>query len=202
MIGGAARSGKTILAARMLAEYGLSYFSIDTLIAKLASSEPRLGLEVSDGPLKRAKIIWPTLRKIASEACRRNEEFLLEGDALLPSQVMELGRGSHTGLKACFIGYADVDPARKLRTVRHYAQGRTYWTDVLYDTRLLELIGELRTFSEYIRRECGHYKIPYFDGSVCFAGALRDAQSYLRSGVPHDFRHTQHFNQSSLRWPK
>jgi hypothetical protein len=201
IIGGAPRSGKSVLAQRMLAEHGLPYFSIDTLIAALAGTQPELGLRVSDPPMKRIEIIWPTLRKIARDASHSGDEFLLEGDALLPKQVMEFADDSHAGVKACFIGYADVDPTRKLRAIRHYAAGRTDWTDELDDARLLHLIGEFRAFSEYLRSECCHYKIPYFDGSACFASALRDAETYLHSGAEPARPHPSRSFQSSLRLP-
>jgi hypothetical protein len=201
MIGGAPRSGKTTLARRMLAEHGLPYFSIDMLIASLASAESLLGLRVRDPPLKRAEVIWPTLRKIAIDASQNDHEFLLEGDVLLPKHAMEFGHGPHAGIMACFIGYADVEPPKKLRAIRHYAAGRTDWTHELDDVHLLKLIGDLRTFSKYLRRECCHYKIPYFDGSTCFASALRDAEAYLHSAAWLDRGHTPHSPQYNLRLP-
>lgn len=199
IIGGAPRSGKTILAQRMLAEHGIPHFSIDALIAGLASAEPELGLRVSDPPMKRMEVIWPTLRKMASPALQNNAKFLLEGDVLLPKHLMEFGNDAHIGIKACFIGYADVDAAKKLRAIRQYAADQTDWTDELDDLRLLDLIGEFRSFSEYLRRECCHYRIPYFDGSACFASALRDAEAYLQSGAELDHPHAP---QSLLHaWP-
>jgi hypothetical protein len=188
MVGGAPRCGKTILARRMLAEHGLSCVSIDALIANLVREEPALGLRVSDPAPKRIEVMWPILRKIAGDAARNGDEFLLEGDVLLPEHAMELGHGAHTGIKACFIGYADVDPAKKLLAIRQYAEGRPDWTHELDDSRLLNLIGEFRAFSEYLRHECCHYKIPYFDGSRCFAAALRDSKAFLKSGSRLDYR--------------
>lgn len=202
MIGGAPRSGKTILAQRMLADYGLPYFPVDALIASLASAEPALGLRVSDPALKRTEVIWPILRKLISDASHSGDELVLEGDVLLPKHVMEFGQGSHPGIKACFIGYADVDPAKKLRAIRQYAAGRTDWTHEIDDVRLLNLIGELRTFSEYLRYECCHYKIPYFDGSRCFARALHDAEAYLQPSARLDHPHAQQVLQSSLSLPQ
>ena len=84
MIGGAPRSGKTTLARRMLAEHGVPYFSIDTLIASLASAEPELGMRVSDPALKRMEVVWPTIRKVASDVLQSGDDLLLEGDVLLP----------------------------------------------------------------------------------------------------------------------
>ncbi len=189
MIGGAPRSGKTTLARRMLAEHGVPYFSIDTLIASLASASPELGMRVCDPALKRMEIVWPTIRKVANDVLQSGDDLLLEGDVLLPKHLMEFGHGTYAGIKACFIGYADVDPVKKLRAIREHAADGIDWTEELDDARLLSLIGELRTFSEYLRRECCHYKIPYFDGSTCFASAIREAKTYLHSAALLDPPH-------------
>ncbi len=189
MIGAAPRSGKTTLARRMFAEYGVPYFSIDTLIASLASASPELGMRVSDPALKRVEIVWPTIRKVASDVVQSSDDLLLEGDVLLPKHLIEFGHSTHAGIKACFIGYVDVHPVKKLRAIREHAADGTDWTEELDDARLLDLIGELRTFSEYLRRECCHYKIPYFDGSTCFAGAIREAKTYLHSAALLDPPH-------------
>jgi hypothetical protein len=114
---------------------------------------------------------------------------------------VEFGHGSYTGIKACFIGYADVDPVKKLHAIRAHAADGIDWTEELDDAPLLNLIGELRTFSEYLRRECCHYKIPYFDGSVCFASAIRAAKAYLRSDGGLDHLLAPPSSQSSLRLP-
>ncbi len=201
MIGGAPRSGKTTLARRMLAEHGVPYFSIDTLIASLASAEPELGMRVSDPALKRMEVVWPTIRKIASDVLESGDDFLLEGDVLLPKHLIEFDHSTHAGIKACFIGYADVDPVKKLRAIREHASDGIDWTEELDDARLLSLIGELRTFSDYLRRECCHYKIPYFDSSTCFASAIREAKTCLRSPAQLERLHAPPSLQSSLRLP-
>jgi len=85
MIGGAPRSGKTTLARRMLAEDGLPYFSIDTLIASLARAEPELGMQVSDPALKRIEVVWPTLRKIANDVLQSGDDLLLKATCSYPS---------------------------------------------------------------------------------------------------------------------
>ena len=199
LIGGAPRSGKTTLARRMLAEHGVPYFSIDTLIASLASAQPELGMRVSDPALKRMEIVWPTIRKVANDVLESGDDLLLEGDVLLPKHLIEFGHSNHAGIKACFIGYADVDPVKKLRAIREHVAAGIDWTEELDDARLLNLIGELRAFSEYLRRECCHYKIPYFDGSVCFASAIREAKTHLHSPAQLEHLHAPPSPQSNLR---
>jgi hypothetical protein len=120
---------------------------------------------------------------------------------LLPKHLMEFGQGTHAGIRACFIGHADVDPVNRVHTIRQHAADGTDWTELLDDARLLNLIGELRAFSEYLRRECCHYKIPYFDGSTCFARAISEAKTYLRSVALLDPPHAPPSLQSSLRLP-
>ena len=146
-------------------------------------------MRVSDPALKRMEIVWPTIRKVASDVVQSGDDLLLEGDVLLPKHLIEFGHSTHAGIKACFIGYADVDPVKKLRAIREHAADGIDWTEELDDARLLDLIGELRTFSEYLRRECCHYKIPYFDGSTCFASAIREAKTYLHSAALLDPPH-------------
>ena len=100
-----------------------------------------------------------------------------------------------------FIGYADVDPVKKLHAIRAHAADGIDWTEELNDARLLNLIGELRAFSEYLRSECVHYKILNFDGSTCFSHAIREARTYLHSAALLDPPPAPPSLQSSLRFP-
>ena len=183
ILGGAARAGKTILARRICSGRDVTHFSIDKLIAGLAVTSPEMGLNTRDPARKRAEILWPVLRSIASQAARGGKDFLLEGDALLPGHVAELSSERSDAVKVCFIGYAHADPDAKLRAIRHYAAGREDWTHELDDAALLKLIGELCDFSEFLHCECRRHGIAYFDGSARFSRALRDAEAYLQLPV-------------------
>ncbi len=201
LIGGAARAGKTILARRICAGRGAAHISIDTVIARLATTMPELGLEIRDPARKRAEIVWPVLRAIAENSSRASTEFLLEGDALLPSQAASVIQARPGAVKACFIGYAHANPETKLREIRRYAAGRDDWTHELGDAALLKLIGELRTFSGYLRSECGRHGVAYFDASDRFAIALQDAESYLQLPGSSARQPAPQPAQSSLRFP-
>ncbi|HUY26733.1 MAG TPA: hypothetical protein VMV27_04885 [Candidatus Binataceae bacterium] len=201
IVGGAARAGKTILARRFCGGRGVTHFSIDKLITDLASARPELGLRIRDSARRRAQIIWPALRPIAIEASRADKEFLIEGDALLPSRVAEFAAGRDRAVRACFIGYAHADAEAKLRSIRHYAAGRDDWTHELDDAALLRLIGELRGFSGYLRRECRRHGVAYFDASDRFVGALQDAERYLQSPISSAHELAPQPDQSSLRLP-
>ncbi|HEY6394035.1 MAG TPA: hypothetical protein VIX12_01385 [Candidatus Binataceae bacterium] len=181
IVGGAPRAGKSILARQMLAEHHLPYFSVDTLMMGIAKGMPEFGLRLCDPALKRAGPLWPIVRGMAESFVERGDDYLLEGDVILPSHIVELDSKFSPGIRSCFIGYALIDPVKKMRAIRSYAAGKTDWTQELDDADLLELIGELKGFSDYLRRECCRYRLPYFDGSARFSKALREASAHLRS---------------------
>jgi hypothetical protein len=201
LIGGAARAGKTILARRICRGGRVTHFSIDKLIAGLAATAPELGLKIRDPARKRAEILWPVLRLIAGQASRAGEDFLLEGDALLPGRVAEFISSRSLAAKACFIGYAHANPKAKLRAIRRYAADRNDWTHKLDDAALLKLIGELRDFSESLRGECRLHGVPYFDASDRFASRLHDAEAYFQLPPGSAKRPALRCAQSSLRLP-
>ncbi|MHB8384323.1 MAG: hypothetical protein ACYDC3_18510 [Candidatus Binataceae bacterium] len=201
LIGGAARAGKTILARQICAGQAAAHISIDKVIAGLVTTMPELGLEIRDPARTRAEIVWPVLRVIAAKAALASRKFLLEGDALLPSQVAGLIQARPGAVKACFIGYALANPETKLYEIRRYAAGRDDWTHELDDSALLELIETLRIFSEYLRSECREHGVAYFDASDRFAAALQDAEVYIHLPSMSARQPAPQPAQSSLRFP-
>jgi hypothetical protein len=182
IIGGAPRAGKSILAQRMLAERNLAYFPTDILMMGIAKAMPQSGLKPRDSAPTRAEIMWPMLRAMASTIIENGDDYLLEGDVLMPSHVVELRERFGLGIKPCFMGYASIDSSVKMRDIRQFAAGKKDWTNECEDAHLLRLVLELRKFSQVLRDECRELRLPYFDGSLSFSSAIAEAATYLRSG--------------------
>ncbi len=181
IIGGAPRAGKSILAQRMLAERNLAYFPTDILMMGIAKAMPQSGLKPRDSAPTRAEIMWPMLRAMASTIIENGDDYLLEGDVLMPSHVVELRERFGPAIKSCFMGYASIDSSVKMRDIRQFAAGKTDWTNECEDAHLLRLVLELRKFSQVLRDECREFRLPYFDGSLSFSGAIAEAATYLGS---------------------
>jgi hypothetical protein len=179
IIGGAPRAGKSILAQRMLAERKLAHFPTDILMMGLAQAMPQSGLKHRDSAPARAEIMWPLLRAMASNIIENGGDYLLEGDVLMPRHVVELRERFGPVVKSCFVGYATVDPAVKMRHIRQFAGGKKDWTNECEDEHLLRLLFELRKFSESLRDQCREFQLQYFDGSQSFFGAIGEAADYL-----------------------
>jgi hypothetical protein len=179
LIGGAPRAGKTILARRMLAGHRVAYFSLDALMSGIANALPEWGIKVPDPALKRAAATWPLVRAMALNLIESGDDYLIEGDVILPEHVAELHSNFASQIRACFLGYSSIDPAKKMRAIRRYASAGD-WTRSLTDAHLLKLTGELRDFSGYLRAECAAHGLAYFDESAGFPEMLEQALAYLR----------------------
>ncbi len=151
IIGGAPRAGKSILAQRMLEECRLAYFPTDTLMMGLATALPQLGLKPSASPSMRAPIMWPILRGMAVKILENHEDYLLEGDVLMPAHAAELRKGFGSALRACFLGYETVDSVAKVRDIRRHGAGNEDWTNECDDAHLLRIVEEFKNLSRDIR---------------------------------------------------
>lgn len=181
IVGGAARAGKSIIARKFLLETKIPYFSLDVLMTGLANASPRFGVNPEASNIARAEKLWPVARAVAINIIETDLDYLLEGDSILPEQVIELAREYNGRVKACFIGYVDIDPALKLKEMREFSGHPNDWVSGHSDEYVLSLINEMIEFSKYLRQECKQSNIPYFDVSYNFSNTIDSVVSYLRS---------------------
>ncbi len=181
LIGGAPRAGKSILARRLLTMRKVPYFPTDLLMMGLAKSMALPGLNPHHSAQTRSPMMWPILRGIATTIVENGDDYLLEGDVLMPENAAELRNRFGAAVRACFLGYENVDPARKMRDIRRHDADRSEWTYDCDDAHLMRLIGEFKTLSEELRRECADYDLRYFDGSEDLLATVEAAVAYLGS---------------------
>jgi hypothetical protein len=178
IIGGASRSGKTLLARRVVAEKRIPYFPLDALFGALANGAPQLGVAYENSLMERPVKMWPITKPLLEFFFAEEKDFLIEGDSILPSQIQEL-LVANKPVKACFIGYTKLDANEKLETVRRYHQGEIDWTKGISDTEMLPMVDEMIEFSKYLEQECDRLGIKYFDVSQDFEGVRDEVFEYL-----------------------
>jgi hypothetical protein len=181
-IGGAARAGKSILVRRLLAEQQLPYLSLDVLKMGLARGAPEYGIDPNAGGLPVAERLWPLVREMSRSLLFDRVHYVFEGE-LLPSHVAALRDAYPSQVYGCFLGYAQIAPAQKLRDIRRYTDHPNDWPQEYTDTALLPIIAREIAFSQYVCRECAVYGWPYFDTSHQFALAHDQAAAYVRSAM-------------------
>ena len=178
ILGGASRSGKTLLARRAVAEKQIPYFPLYALFGALVHGVPEKGLRYEDSLLERPVKLWPLAKHFFNFFFKEEKGYLIEGDSILPSQIHELIVESKP-VRCCFLGYAELTKDEKLSLVRQYHQGDIDWTKGISDEEMLPMIDEMIQFSKYLRDECAKHGIKYFDISHDFEGVRNEAFEYL-----------------------
>jgi len=178
VIGGASRSGKTLLSRRVVAEKQIPYFPLDALFGALAHGAPELGVRYESSLMDRPVKMWPLVKHLLNTFLKEEREYLVEGDSILPSQINEF-IVEQKPVKCCFLGYTDLTKDEKLSLIRQYHQGEIDWTKNISDKEMLIMIDEMIEFSKYLEQECAKYSIKYFDVSHDFESVRNEAFEYL-----------------------
>jgi hypothetical protein len=178
IIGGASRSGKTLLSRRAVVERQIPYFPLDALFGALARGVPQLGVAYENTLMERPHKMWPVAQHMFSFFLEEEKNFLIEGDSILPSQIDELLKQGKQ-IRCCFLGYTALTKDEKLALVRKHNQGETDWTRGISDEEMLKMVDEMIQFSKYLKDECAKYGLAYFDVSHDFEGVRAKAFEYL-----------------------
>jgi len=116
---------------------------------------------------------------MAENALETGVECIFEGDMLLPSHAAELQTLEEVRVRACFVGYSEVEPGRKLAEIRHHSGHSNDWLNEHGDEEVLSLIRYGIDFSRYLLEECGRLGLKYFDCSVDFEDTVDAVVQYL-----------------------
>lgn len=177
-VGGAARTGKGIIAHRLLREQHIPYLSLDVLKMGLTRGMPALGITPDAGARVVAEQLWPLVREMTPNLIGEGVPYLIEGE-VLPYQVAELREGNPDRVAACFLGYASISPSRKLAEIRQIGGSRNDWPAELTDEALLAIIEREIAFSRYLQAECSAHQFAYFDTSVDFSRSHAQAIDFI-----------------------
>ncbi len=187
IVGGVARSGKSIVARAMLAQQGVPYFSLDFLMMGLARGLPQAGVDPEAPSDEIARRIWPVVEAMSVNILEVGIDYLIEGDSVLPAQIHALGSAHPSLVRPCFIGYPRVDPEAKIAAMRANSALPNDWISIYPPTTILSFIQAMIALSQQFEIQCRESSIPFFDVSDHFANVIEDVITYLRTGhiEPH-----------------
>ena len=179
LLGGSPRAGKSTIGRKFTSETGIPYFGLDYLKMGIARGWPESGVDPNGGDLKIAKKIWPVVKGMAMTLVEEGEDCLLEGTYLLPEYVVELQQMYKDKIRACFIGYTEIDTWEKVRQIREYGMpsGALSWVKGEGDRENVEF---LKRFSVYIKDECNKYSLTYFENASDHWGTVAEVARFLK----------------------
>lgn len=179
MIGGASRSGKSLAARKILEEKRIPFLSVDFLVMGFTNGMPQVGIHADLPGEVIAKHIWPFLKGICICMIENGEDFVIEGESMMPHQINELLQKYPDDVRTCFIGYTRISENDKLLEIRNNSSELNDWTTPETDESVRKHIQKMISFSKIIEDECNRLGIKYFDSSTDFLGINRNIVDFL-----------------------
>lgn len=182
LLGGVARTGKSTIARRFLAQTGIPFFALDYLMMGCSNGAPLLGVDPNEGDQQTAAKLAPIIKAMATAMLENGETYLLEGVQLQPQVAAELSHQFPDQVRTAFVGYAEIDPLTKAQQIRQFDGGNNDWLSHESDEELLATVARLKAMSQWVRAECQTYSLPYFDTSADFTATLDRVVDFLKAG--------------------
>jgi 2-phosphoglycerate kinase len=170
IIGGAARSGKSIISRKIAVEHRISYLPLDSLKTAFYIGKPELGIDSKKSYKENARKMWPFIKPFIINLIQIGEDYQIEGDTILPSQVYELlqDKKINKSIRVCFVGYSNIKPEKKLEDIRNNHGNINDWLQDKTDAYVLSVIKDRIKYSRFLKEECEKYNIQYIDMSKDF----------------------------------
>lgn len=179
IIGGTSRSGKSIIARKLLDSTKLPYLSLDWMVMGFTNGIPEYGIRDTLFPDEIAKRMWNFVKAMCENILWLDLDYVIEGEAILPEHVRELIEKYPDKVKACFVGYAEAEVSKKVKDIKTYSTGANDWLSNNPDEYIINHINNMINYSLYIKEQCAAYRIPYFDTSDNFTKTIDDTVSFL-----------------------
>jgi hypothetical protein len=179
LVSGASRSGKTIIANKILGHRNIPYMSTDWLMMGFTNGVPEFGIHDRLFPDEIARRIWSFLKATCESVLVSDIDYVIEGEAILPELVQRLMDEYPDKIRICFIGYTDVDPHVKAADIKTHSDGKDDWLLKESDEYLYDHIDNMVAHSKSIKADCEKYAMRYFDTSADFTRTIELAIRYL-----------------------
>ncbi len=158
LIGGAPRTGKSLLAQKIVATHPMSSLSCDFLYD--LTQVKNINNFAEADLITKGTLFYPTLQELLINVSRRSENCVIDGEVILPQFIPELA--TKYNIKSCFIGL----PVTNLDTILTHG-GYFNWPKWKLENGLATEINDLaeQTINKslIIKTEAQKYNLPYFD---------------------------------------
>ena len=179
LVSGASRSGKTLIAKKILADKQIPYLSLDWLMMGFNGGIPEYGIHHLLWPNEIAKKMWPFFQGMIDSMLVDGMDYVIEGEAMLPELVADLVEKYPNKVKAVFVGYTEINVEDKVALVKKHRDGDNDWLTNKSDEYIRDHINNMIGYSKMIKRGCEKHGLSYFDTSKDFLGATEAATAFL-----------------------
>ena len=179
IISGSSRSGKTIVAKKVMKQCQFPYLSLDWLVMGFTNGIPEYGIHDKLWPDEIAERIWDYLEAMLESMIWTGADVIIEGEAVLPEQINEFSEKHPGQIKICYLGYSNVSIEQKVQEIYQYSLGKNDWLTKESPAYVEDHTGNMITYSKKIEKDCKKYGLKYFDTSENFTQTLDKVIAYL-----------------------
>lgn len=179
LIGGTSRSGKSIISIKLLTEKGIPYLPLDAIVMGFTNGIPEYGIHDKLLPNEIAKRMWTFTKALCETLIYHDNDYVVEGEALLPEHVRSLANEHGNKIRACFLGYCETTVDQKVQEIKTNKGDCDDWLVKESDAYISRHVMTMIDYSQFIRDECKIYQMHYFDVSHNFNRAVDEAVRYL-----------------------
>ena len=183
LVGGTSRSGKTLIARKILADNHIPYLSLDWLMMGFNDGIPEYGIHHLLWPNEIAEKMGPFLLGMIDSMLVDGMDYVIEGEAMLPRLVADLVEKHPDKIRAVFVGYTDINARDKVALVKQHGNGENDWLTKKSDEYIRDHVENMIAYSKMVRSGCEQHRLPYFDTSDDFSGAIEAAADFLVGDV-------------------
>ena len=179
LVGGAPRTGKSILGQRVSAKLKIGWISTDSLIQILrAKNVQGIKVEWNAAPeaiAADAEWFFPCLERFVWSVSAMAEGYVIEGVDFVPAQVAQLA--ARWPIRSVFLGCSKMP-------LEHFDQfGCSRGYAMLPEEMRRQIAQDVPLWSEFIRQEAERFCYPYVDMIDDFPSRLTEAETVLATGA-------------------
>jgi 2-phosphoglycerate kinase len=172
LIGGEARSGKTIVRKKLLSKYQISGIGTDSIRYMLSHTLKDSGIDHNNTPEINGPLMWPFIDNLIKDlSIYAAEDYVIEGDILLPKYLKTYKESS--GIKVCYIGFPTVSISQKMKNILQ-SRKEGDWTKEYTEKELKKFVKWSIKESKKYQRQCKKYGITFYDLSVDFETRINE----------------------------
>jgi len=176
LIGGAPRTGKSVISQQVSAKLRIGWISTDLLYEVLRVKQvegAKTSWDASTEAIKAsADWFYPCLERFVRGVSSMADHYLVEGVDFLPSHAAKLC--AQHPVRALFLGCSSLSLADFNKYPGH-SPGYQY----LPEEMKRQIVSDIPKWSEFIQRECNTFGFPYLDMSTDFKECLRGAVAHF-----------------------
>ena len=180
LIGGAPRSGKSILGQRLCTTLKVGWVSTDLLMEVLrvanAAGRKMKWDAAPEAITANAEWFFPYLERFIWGVSSLADHYVIEGVDFLPAQVAQLS--TQYPIHTVFLGCSHM-------TLEGFTQfpGRSRGYDSLPEALRRQIVEDVPRWSAFIRQEAERFGYAYVDMGSDFSHRLAEAELVLTTGV-------------------